>query len=431
MRRLFSLLFALLLMAVCLAFAMAEDIADISELKSHISGDYIYTVLDDGTAEIIYYYGKSTKLNIPSTLDGYYVTSIAQWAIDCPYLTSVTIPDSVTNVEDAPFGTSCLNLTEIIVSSAHPYLSTVDGILFSKPDKRLVCYPCGIKAESYVIPEGTKIIGGGAFSWCDSLTSVTIPNSVTNIGDSAFFDCESLTSITIPDSVKDIGNYNPFAYCYGLSNIIVSVDNQYLEIIDDVLFSKLDKRLICYPCTLISESYIIPQGTQIISGGAFSNCSFLHSVKIPDSVISIGMSAFIDCDFLTSISIPVSVTTVEDNPFLHCERLKNIIVSVDHPYLATIDGVLFSKPDKRLICYPYAFKADSYVIPKGIRIIGNEAFGYCKSLSTITIPDSVISIEDEAFDGCESLIIKVTQGSFAMKYCEDNEIKYTCFDNLN
>ena len=49
-------------------------------------------------------------------------------------------------------------------------------------------------------------IGQWAFSYCNSLTSVTIPNSVTSIGDCAFYYCSSLTSVNIPNSVTSIGN---------------------------------------------------------------------------------------------------------------------------------------------------------------------------------------------------------------------------------
>ena len=59
-------------------------------------------------------------------------------------------------------------------------------------------------------------IGGGAFSNCSSLTSVTIPNSVTRIYNCAFEECSSLTSVTIPDSVTSIGD-SAFYYCSSLS----------------------------------------------------------------------------------------------------------------------------------------------------------------------------------------------------------------------
>ena len=60
---------------------------------------------------------------------------------------------------------------------------------------------------SIIIPNSVTNIGSSAFSRCESLTSINIPNSVTNIGSSAFSYCESLTSIKIPKSVTNIGSY--------------------------------------------------------------------------------------------------------------------------------------------------------------------------------------------------------------------------------
>ena len=63
------------------------------------------------------------------------------------------------------------------------------------------------KGGKVVIPDGVTSIGERAFTWCESLESISIPDSVTNIESFAFSDCSSLKSITIPDSVTSIGWY--------------------------------------------------------------------------------------------------------------------------------------------------------------------------------------------------------------------------------
>ena len=79
------------------------------------------------------------------------------------------------------------------------------------------------KDETLEVPavlDGRSVtrIGDGAFSCCDSLTSLTLPDSVTEIGDYAFGDCIELTSVTLPDSVTEIGDY-AFSWCTSLSSI--------------------------------------------------------------------------------------------------------------------------------------------------------------------------------------------------------------------
>ena len=91
------------------------------------------------------------------------------------------------------------------------------GVKYSKDWKRLLKAPSGLKGE-YSIRKGVKVIGDGAFWWCESLTNINIPNSVTNIGDNAFSECSSLTNINIPNSVTNIGD-SAFNGCSSLTNI--------------------------------------------------------------------------------------------------------------------------------------------------------------------------------------------------------------------
>ena len=71
---------------------------------------------------------------------------------------------------------------------------------------------------SITIPDSVTNIWRYAFSGCTSLTNIIIPNSVTSIGDDAFDYCTSLTSVTIPNSVTSIGHY-AFSRCTSLTSI--------------------------------------------------------------------------------------------------------------------------------------------------------------------------------------------------------------------
>ena len=214
--------------------------------ETFTSGDYEYQVLEDGTAEIIGYYGSAKELNVPAELDGIRVTSIGYTAFyECTSLTSVTLPDGVTRIEESAFE-NCSALTSV------------------------------------TLPDSLTSIGRYAFSQCNLLTGVTLPDSLTGIGDYAFEYCSSLTSIVLPDSVTEIYG-NPFAHCKSLSSIQVSPNHPSLEVIDGVLFSKRDKKLLAYPGGLAQSEYTVPQGTQYIGDGAFDGCSSLISITLPDS----------------------------------------------------------------------------------------------------------------------------------------------------
>ena len=278
--------------------------------------------------------------------------------------------------------------------------------------------------EYALLDDGTVEITG----YNGKAEKLTIPNmlngkKVTSIDDRAFYRCDSLISIIIPDSVAKI-SANPFAYCSTLKSIFVSSEHPYFFAIDGVLFRKADSCLISYPKGREYTTYNIPQGITAIESSAFYDCKFLTRVTIPDSVTSIGDCAFSLCDSLTSITIPDSVEQIGTNPFTVCSALKSISVSPEHPYFATIDGVLFRKADKALISYPAGISSSTYTIPQGITAIGDSAFYYCDSLTSVSIPDSVTAIGDEAFYSCSSLTSvnipdSVTSiGDRAFSYCD-------------
>jgi hypothetical protein len=83
--------------------------------------------------------------------------------------------------------------------------------------------------------------------------------------------------------------------------------------------------------------------------------------------------------------------------------MTKIEVGVENVNYANVSGVLFNKDKTLLHAYPAGKAGANYVIPDSVTSIGNYAFAFCESLTSITIPDSVTSIGNSAFSGCSSL----------------------------
>jgi len=162
-----------------------------------------YTVAD-GKVTITGYTGVGGAVTLPSTIEGYPVTSIGNGAFQwCSSLTSVTIPGSVTSIGDYAFR-GCTALTSIAVAEGNSAYASANGVLFDKSQTTLVQYPGG-KTGAYTIPGSVTSIGYGAFASCTGLTSITIPVSVTRIGSGAFQGCSGLTSVYCTGNAPDIG----------------------------------------------------------------------------------------------------------------------------------------------------------------------------------------------------------------------------------
>ena len=139
-----------------------------------------------------------------------------------------------------------------------------------------------------------------------------------------------------------------------------------------------------------------------IEESAFRKCTGLTEVMIPSSVTEIGEYAFYGCIDLTTISLPDDITKITPRMFEGCENLEEINVSKTNPLYTSKNGVLFSKDTKTLITCPEG-KVGKYSIPKGVRIIGKEAFYNCTTLTEIKVPEGVVTIGFGAFEDCKKL----------------------------
>ncbi len=315
-----------------------------------------------------------SSISIPNT-----VKSIGNFAFqNCTSLSSVTIPSSVTSIGTQAFS-YCTDLTSAVIQEG---VTTIESSAFSG---------CS-SLTSINIPKGVTTIRTSTFSSCLSLTSVTIPNSVTSIEANAFSGCSSLASITIPNSVTWIGN-NIIQGCKNLETIIVEDGN-----------TKFDSRNNC--------NAIIESETNTLIAGC-------KNTIIPNSVISIGENAFYCQSELISIDIPDEVTSIHCSAFSGCNNLQGkeydnavYIGNSENEYLCllraknnTITSCIINENTKTITSRAFygCNHMTSVSIPTSMTEINDEAFDECSGLTSVFIPNSVTTIGQNAFSNCSNL----------------------------
>ncbi len=189
----------LLLLAVTICLTLCSCEALLEKAKEAVTGneasappaDYVSTAENELYVYEIYtsyikvmeYLGEETEVTVPSIIDGKPVKAIGSLCFFQKGVTSVTIPESVTVIDESAF-----------------YYADV--------------------LTSITIPDTVQSIGMRAFGWCNSLESVTLGSGITEIPDYCFNHCAALTSLSIPENITKIG-IRAFSYCEKLNELII------------------------------------------------------------------------------------------------------------------------------------------------------------------------------------------------------------------
>ena len=153
----------------------------------------------------------------------------------CSALSSIALPDSVTEIErNAFFETGLRNIQ---------------------------------------LPEKLTLIGGGAFCNCKNLKQVQLPPQLKELGEGAFFNCENLTQIQLPAQLNKLGT-DAFRNCTSLDKIDIPAGLTQIE--PDTF------------CNTGLTSVTLHEGLTKIEDGAFHDCLKLKKIRIPKSVTDIG-----------------------------------------------------------------------------------------------------------------------------------------------
>lgn len=192
--------------------------------KEYTCGDWKYTLLANGTAEIIKYSGNDTIVNVPAVVDGKNVTSLRDVFAPWNYkgnITEIHLPSGVKNIGAQAFS-NCESLE--IVDIPNSVESIGDSAFW-----------CCTKLKTIKLPDSVKKLGAGAFSGCTSLEEITLSNNITSLNtfgfDAVYYgvlsDCPKLKSVVIPKAVTTIDDY-----AVGYIEVFLDGDNSKIEKVD-------------------------------------------------------------------------------------------------------------------------------------------------------------------------------------------------------
>lgn len=237
-----------------------------------------------------------------------------------------------------------------------------------------------------------KNIFGGSYAWDtydDQIRSIVIKPGVTQIGNSAFDGATNLEYLSIPESVTDIGT-NAFGVTFKNhmnSTISVEPGSEYVGNGSGTLYL-CDESVFTYSNDSISGLSSSAQGAVIL---------VLPNTHGSTTVTSVNTQAFKDNTTITKVfTLPKStITTIRGSAFSGCTNLAEVHLP---DRLTTILGSAFG-----------ASGITEAIFPDTLATIGGYVFQGCTSLSTIHFPSSLQSADVASFGGTTG----VTEISFA------------------
>lgn len=340
---------------------------------------------------------------------------------------------------------------------------------------------------SFVLPATVQSISDMAFYSCSRLTSFTVEKvengpALKTIGNKAFYsmgssnDCAGVAYFKIPDSVISVGseafanakiieieisaNLTGFdsllSGCKTVQAIHVPEEHPNLSSFEGIVYDKNKTAIYLVPTKWSADTYVIPEGVQVIAAGTFQNFQGSY-IKLPSTLTTIGAKAF-EGSKITRIEIPDNVTDIGERAFYNCLSLATVTISKSSN-LKNIGNMAFYHVVMSEIYLPdcletlgtqafsYCNNLKSISVPAGVTALGNMTFSYCKSLETVTLNEGLQTIGNSVFANCEKLqsiiipnsVTQINQYAFnnckSLKsfYCSDASqllvVGAVCFNN--
>lgn len=358
----------------------------------------------DGTRLVIYPTGKrdssfSTPANLKEVGDNAFrgcsnlrtitlnegLEKIGSFAFASDYITSMTIPASVTSIGDAPF-LLCFDFNDLQIAEGNTNFEINSYYLYDKIRNRILqivkTLPRGVN-----IPAGTESIGQYTF-YHQEMSRLILPSSLKQVDMCAFVGCDKLTEVICREGLEEIGRM-AFQECGALKTFKFPLT-----------LRKIGKQAFCFDEMLAEAN--LPDALDYLDMSAFLGCSRLKKASIPGNLSYFGSSVFYGCPELTDCQIAEGLTAIPEQTFNFCYKLANVNIP------STVESIgrsAFYGTAIRQIEFPQALKRIDYlafsssqlqrvVIPDGVEEIAAHAFSWCSLLESFTFGKSVKVLRD-------------------------------------
>ncbi len=330
------------------------------------------------------------------------------------YLTSITIPEQITEIGDCAFyGNPTLKTVNFHagitrIGEGAFYETQLTRVSIPNPDCEIgnSCFS-NSQVSSISLPQGMKKLGRHVFFYCVNLTSISLPEGMEEIGMMCFGSC-ALTSVNLPSTMVKLDS------CALQDNPFTSINLKNVKFVGHQAFS------MCTNLTSITSNGMLEE----IDGAAFTRCP-ITTAYLPEGLLTINKNAYFRCTNLNTFTIPTTVTTITGNPCVGATSLRAFTVAPGSEYFTAYEGCLYAtggmtvKPEviraegdapaglTALVGVPTGWQQSVLRVPEGVTVIADQAAREVTSITEVELPSTLVEIRPSAFSSINN-ITKVT-----------------------